>query len=190
MRNKKSNKIVILNSFQDLHRLFPNRGFTLIELLVVVLIIGILAAVAVPQYKMAVLKSHYAKIKSLANSLAQAQEVYYLANSQYAEKIEELDIDMPGGKLNTSVDNEYFYDWGNCWVAGINSYDPRVGCQHDKAKLKYYIHLTHNPSVNKGIRRCKGNDSDENAIQNKLCKAETKATIGFSADDGIYWVYQ
>ena len=176
----------ILNQVQDDKR----RGFTLIELLVVVLIIGILAAVAVPQYQMAILKSHYAKIKSLANSLAQTQEVYYLTNGQYAEKIEKLDIDMPGGKLNTSTDNEYFYDWGECWVAGINSYDPRVGCQHDKAKLKYYIHLIHNSSINKGIRRCKANDSDENAIQNKLCKAETRATTGFAADNGIYWTYQ
>ena len=73
------------------------KAFTLIELLVVVLIIGILAAIAVPQYQKAVEKSRGAQALTLVNSMVQALQTYYMANGSYPTSFEELDIDVPAG---------------------------------------------------------------------------------------------
>ena len=72
------------------------KGFTLIELLVVVLIIGILSAVALPQYTKAVEKSRVSEAKILLKALNNAEEIYALANGSQTYDLSELDISFPG----------------------------------------------------------------------------------------------
>ena len=80
-----------------------SRGFTLIELLVVVLIIGILASVARPQYTKAVAKSRYSQLITAGKSLKDAMEVYYMANGNYPQYWGDLDIEFKGCTADTSA---------------------------------------------------------------------------------------
>ena len=71
------------------------KAFTLIELLVVVLIIGILAAIALPQYQKAVEKSKAAEAITLLKSVHQAVQEYQLANGTFPNSFADLTITPP-----------------------------------------------------------------------------------------------
>jgi prepilin-type N-terminal cleavage/methylation domain-containing protein len=75
--------------------LINKKAFTLIELLVIVLIIGILAAIALPQYQKAVWRSRSSQLQTYLKQLSDAQESYKLANSSYSNNFANLDIDFP-----------------------------------------------------------------------------------------------
>ena len=72
-------------------------GFTLIELLVVILIIGILAAAAMPSYRVAVGSSRAATMYNLVRAVDQAQQHFYMQTNRYAANLDALIIAMPAG---------------------------------------------------------------------------------------------
>ncbi|MCH7855490.1 MAG: prepilin-type N-terminal cleavage/methylation domain-containing protein [Gemmatimonadetes bacterium] len=67
-----------------------NKGFTLIELLIVVVIIGILAAIAIPKFSATREKAYFAAMKSDLKNLASQQEIYY--SDEYAYTTVAVDL--------------------------------------------------------------------------------------------------
>ncbi len=85
------------------HASVIRRGFTLIELLIVVVVIGILAAIAIPKFNTTKGKSYAASMKSDLRNLASQQEDYFYFNENYASDMEDVSFaGSPGVELTIS----------------------------------------------------------------------------------------
>ncbi len=166
-------------------------GFTLIELLVVVLIIGILAAVALPQYQKAVTRSQLSTLKNLVDSISNSEEIYYLTHGAYTSSFEELDIEVPT-PLNYSIrsyaDGAYFdanYDWGICSIyRSVNEQNVHCICKNTKAGIGFAKGFLHSLAYT-GKQMCIAHNKTAKAV----CVAETRNTPYYVNEKNQIWNY-
>jgi type IV pilus assembly protein PilE len=93
-----------------MNRIHRQDGVTLMELMVVMIIVGVLAAVAIPSYRTYVIRSQRADAKDALLALATAQEKHYLQCNSYATDIANA-TDCAGGDLQSAATSK------NGWYA-------------------------------------------------------------------------
>ena len=173
-------------------------GFTLLELLVVVLIIGILASIALPQYEMAVTKAKVASIFPIMRRWSDAYAEYYLQHGSYVTEDDEspdaetLGVSWPSDwscdESGNFCENEIFSCGVNESVVGdvVCTVFLKKGdtfATTDSANIQFYQSNTLNEDAFRyTTRQCLAARS--NVKGNKLCKALGGKLI--DEDEGVY----
>jgi len=126
-----------------------NKGFTLLELLVVVLIIGILAGIALPQYRVAVKKAQLADYMSMVKALRNAEEMYLLEHGDYTKKLSALSISLSSSCRYYEDSYCSVYECGESWYGVCNDVsNVQAGTKEfTKYKLRYLQFIKDNDNM-------------------------------------------
>ena len=163
---------------------YPPKGFTLIELLVVVLIIGILAAIALPQYQLAVDKAEFAKLQSMVGSLRDAYDEYVLLHDVGTKNFDDLSFTMPEDFVE-SANNSYYTCRSNnsmfcCMSPSGGSYWGLIVCGKNDLSFWYSQRFFGNGNTSDRAGYC-GAQTD-NTRANRLC-----SSLGTFAGNSNMW---
>lgn len=102
------NSALTLKLLQNLRNKKQNKGFTLIELLVVVIIIGVLAAVALPNLLSQVGKARESEGKTGVGTINRSQQTYHFENQVFPAAIDNAGFANIDNELGISVQSDYF----------------------------------------------------------------------------------
>ena len=144
------------------------KGFTLIELLVVVLIIGILAAMAVPQYRKAVYRAQMTEAIVATKAIYDAEQVYMMANGDFTDDFNDLGLGYPINETNSAFAS---LPKGACSLENVMS-----------GKVVYCVLrevLTFQRSLVNGKVIC-CSYPETNHAADSICKAETGASTWYN----------
>ena len=147
------------------------KAFTLIELLVVVLIIGILSAIALPKYQVAVEKTYATQVLLILQSIMKAEDIYYISEGKFPNNYDILDIEIPG-TLNAL--NRYVFSNGA--FVGKPASSGMVSGGTGRGLQLYCTPANYTPTTDYQPNHCycKGHDN----ITNTVCKSLGGKIIG------------
>lgn len=163
------------------------KGFTLIELLVVVLIIGILSAIALPQYTTAVEKARSTEALTNMGTIAHAGERYYMQTTTWpGTTAANLDIEVPTLKYYTP---SYANSGTNGWIITMDrggsdgqAYKLYTAVTNDGQIKRFCGSAAPTISVSNGVYTItKGTDPTSGGAVDKMCKAISGGK-GYSGD--------
>ena len=169
-----------------------NKGFTLIELLVVVLILGILAAMAMPQYFKAVERSRMTEAVTLLSNIASAQQRKYLQINAYAKDYRGLDVAPAGatgsvyytkGTVTSGVDGNGFgvtLSSTNAYTTGFATATREADGSPTAAALNYQYNLVRYYASD--LTTCNGTNTNGQALCADFCGIDTPT--GSCCSDG------
>ncbi len=146
-------------------------GFTLIELLVVVLIIAVLAAIALPQYQLAVAKANYAQAQALGDALIKSYKLYVLETGNEDPTTFEGFINLPG----TLANNKMSFSAGDWKCQFFPPYKSFL-CTSQKDNAPQWLY-NWPVSTQEGFRSCVAR-GDHFEMKKKVCLANGGKFLG------------